>query len=436
LPGAKADKVEQIVVKEADLRRCGNDLKALRQVQLRQDSEHSTPRTEEPSHKFNMSFKSAFAERCRTDAELRDPWQGMQNPEFTREHYESDLVLNQVWVNTIRPPKKIDIFVQADGESKRGGGYSPTNAGSDVDDASALGSARLPNTARASSAGPSCMTRTASTASRRVALDRAMGRTSSMDRGMGQTSSDRPRMKRAEKERERERRRFARLTSRTKSTDGNKKQEKTPSRIQPLEDVLGPEEDSDVYVGSMAVRAATRAQRAGLRQLQNHSHYDAKPRAAWLSMNVYTGEMLFYKQAAAERLESAYKNGRANVPLAGLGKEIDSSIVFFSRNDDGTIVETGPRGSRREVQRIPVPGDMTDVRVLIMQRDGVWRFISDREAEAWREQASSEGMDPPRIEEKQLILMGVELVSPPDKLPPVNPNQRTYFLNQGFTEYW
>lgn len=96
LPVPGGSKVEQIVVKESDLLRFGHDLRRLREVQV-QPHAQGQGETPPPANKFELSFKSAFAQRCRAGADVRDPWEGLQNPEFSREHSESDLVLNQVF---------------------------------------------------------------------------------------------------------------------------------------------------------------------------------------------------------------------------------------------------------------------------------------------------------------------------------------------------
>lgn len=390
---------EQIVVKEADLRRFGNDLKALRECQVQPKSLEGV----EENKVFNVSFKSAFAQRCRADADLRDPWLGMKNPEFSREQNESDLVLNQVWVNAM-PARKKEVIPVVEEEAPDELYASPEEAKREL--------------MRASTTDVGIVERMSSSrSSRSCRRERRRG-----ERTIRPASVDRPPA-------------VKRSGSRTGKVQ---QQESAPSRIQPLESVLGDElDDVDNYRGSQAVRAAAKAQRAGLRQLSDQTHYDAVPRSAWLSLDTQSGEVMFYQKAAAERLESAYRSGRASVPLAGLGKEIDGCIVAFARGDEnGKIVETTLKGRQREVQRVAVPAAMTEVRLNIMREDGRWIVVSDKVKQELMQQAEDAGQKQPKIEERKVYLSGAEVVTAPAKLPPVNRNQRTYFINQGVTEYW
>lgn len=81
--------LEQIVVHEQDFRRCGGNLNKLRQCQV--------PPWQEPPKR--LSKKEEFEQACRSHMEVRDPWQGLENPERTREVYESDITVNQIWVD-------------------------------------------------------------------------------------------------------------------------------------------------------------------------------------------------------------------------------------------------------------------------------------------------------------------------------------------------
>lgn len=50
--------------------------------------------------------------------------------------------------------------------------------------------------------------------------------------------------------------------------------------------------------------------------------------------------------------------------------------------------------------------------------------------------AESEGLKPPKMEERKLRINPCDVVTPPVQLPPVNRAERTYFINQSCCEYW
>jgi len=228
--------------------------------------------------------------------------------------------------------------------------------------------------------------------------------------------------------------------SRSKPETARPSKESPPpvqSRIQPLSDVLDENDDSEGQVGSQAVRLGIKAQRAGLRSLRAQTHYDDLPRAAWLALDTHSGEIHFYEKAAAERLESAFRNGRQSVPLAGLGKELDGSIVTFARGDDsGKTLETTLKGRQREVQRIPVPAELVEIRVNVARQEGRWHMIDEQVKQDTLRKAESEGLKPPKMEERKLRINPCDVVTPPVQLPPVNRAERTYFINQSCCEYW
>lgn len=86
--------LEKIVVREQDFRRCGGDLNKLRQCQV--------PPWQEPPR--SPSWRDEFEQSCRASVEYRDPWHGLDNPERNREVYESDITVNQIWID--RSPEK------------------------------------------------------------------------------------------------------------------------------------------------------------------------------------------------------------------------------------------------------------------------------------------------------------------------------------------
>jgi len=142
---------------------------------------------------------------------------------------------------------------------------------------------------------------------------------------------------------------------------------------------------------------------------------EAAPRAVWLSLHPRTGELTLYRRAAAERLEEAYRARRCSVPLAGLGRAVDSSIVRFGTPEDGDrMVETRQKGRCRDVQRLEVPCEAQSVSVHMLLDRGTWRLAQPSEAEH-------------SVMEK-LTLCGTEVAVPPSprRLPPVRAMQRTF----------
>lgn len=97
---------EELIVTEADFRRCGKSLTLMRQCQLGK----LPPRPiEEAKNEMELSFKSAFVKRCQSqDHPIRDPWKDLRNPEETRQASEGDLVLNQVWAD--QPVTKVEEY--------------------------------------------------------------------------------------------------------------------------------------------------------------------------------------------------------------------------------------------------------------------------------------------------------------------------------------
>lgn len=114
---------EQIVVTEADFLRCGNDLKQLRQFDLRRGltDESLDSASDQPPGAPPMSFKMAFERECRQALDdVRDPWKGLKNPELARPKCEADMVLNQVWETALSESAK--VVPDAEGEVADGVG--------------------------------------------------------------------------------------------------------------------------------------------------------------------------------------------------------------------------------------------------------------------------------------------------------------------------
>mmetsp|Transcript_583 Transcript_583/g.1372 ORF Transcript_583/g.1372 Transcript_583/m.1372 type:complete len:556 (-) Transcript_583:395-2062(-) len=439
-------KMREIVVRESDLRKYGSDIRKLRECQVRP----SSPTAASCKKDFDLTFKSAFALRCRGGAELRDPWQGMKNPEFTREQSEQDLVLNQVWVNAMQPRKKLYDL----NPSPRWDDMGQTQASPRTPPKFDAGSLSPGNPV--SPPGPPLpMGRTGSKDSGASSVGTRRSRKSSQDLQVclyhhrsclccatnGVPNTDERPWSRESKEREK--RRLA-----SKEERPPLPMEKTPSkqiesRIKTIEEVLGAEDDFDNGVGSFAVRAATKLQKANMRTLSDKLYYDETLRSAWIAINTENGDVTFYHKSVGERLESAFRSGRQSVPLAGLGREMEGTIVSFPGPDEGgvmRIMETSLKGHRRELMRVPVPGTIRELSVASVREGGIWRFAvdGDRERAARLElEGTGDAADQDFVhQEKKLVLTGQEVVFPESKLPPVNRNQRTYFLNPTFTEYY
>lgn len=417
-------KMREIVVRESDLRKYGNDIRKLNKAQVRPPS----PGSVSVATNLDMSFKSAFALRCRDGSELRDPWQGMKNPEFSREQSEQDLVLNQVWINAMPARKKLyDLEVAVDEAGPFGTPRSPPRLDADM----------VPSPPSASSAGATTRRRTRRTTL--TACNNCHHRSCpscAMKAGQGYPAvgSDRP---------------WARGTAMGRSrtvgsaSPRDQKLKKTPveSRIKNIEDVFGAEDDeAESLFGSMAVRAATKMQKANIRKISDRLYYDEIPRAAWLAINPETGDVTFYHRDVAQRLESAYRTGRQSVPLEGLGQDVDGTIVTFpAEKAGGRALETSLKGKCRELVRMGVPGTTRDLLVATVREGGVWRFASEGDREHAIRSAAEE--DEPeedfKYQEKKMALTGQEIVMPENnKLPPVNRNQRVYYINPTFTEYY
>ena len=103
-PPVPPKKVEQIVVTEKDLRRCGSDLQKLRECSISTPAKpvEDVPKLApvEETRDFELSFKSNFAKICREGADTRDPWEGLGHPDELRELTVEDLVLNQALPNS------------------------------------------------------------------------------------------------------------------------------------------------------------------------------------------------------------------------------------------------------------------------------------------------------------------------------------------------
>lgn len=143
---------------------------------------------------------------------------------------------------------------------------------------------------------------------------------------------------------------------------------------------------------------------------------DEGPRFVWLALRAKTGKFRFYQRKVAERLESAYRDGRASVPLIGLGRDVEDCIVHFSTDQGDRMVEVTHDGRRRDVERVEVQEDLCTASVYVTREDGFWRFVPEKEALKQRAADVAAG------EESVVELRKVSLqnsVAPPKKLSPI-----------------
>jgi len=84
--------IDSVVVSERDYRRYGGDVRQLRRCQVKQKAHVPNVPVDGPP-----SPRTLYDELCRKPTKLRDPWKGLQNPEWSRQPCEGDRTINQVW---------------------------------------------------------------------------------------------------------------------------------------------------------------------------------------------------------------------------------------------------------------------------------------------------------------------------------------------------
>jgi len=385
---------EQITVTEKDLRRCGNNLKLLRECHQRQSQQSQEAQRSD----LTLSFKMAFAKRCRSDVDLRDPWKDMKNPEETREKRESDLILNQVWIMS---PKKLAFDSSAaakenDSPPSARRSMSGSTRASSVDFATAGLSGRESRRRRYSKGNSFEVTRSESR-SRPTSGTKSRSSSKTVER-----PEPGPKVQPA-------------------SMPSPPKDSKVVNRIQPLEksprSECDPDDDS---FGSALVREATRMQRHFTHKIDESKLSGGSPHSAWMTLDRKTGQVHLYPKEAASRVEAAYRHGRTSVPLAGVGEPFEGVIVQLSSSEEGSRpVERTWEGNESDVRRLEVTFYMTDAVMHVYQMDGEWHF--------------ADGPILGVTEERHVQLSRHVVVSPPSPtLPPVNPDRRPQcFLNPG-----
>lgn len=411
----KGNHQEPIVVTEADLRRCGHSLALLRQCHV----QPSRAKDEESrGNEKELSFKSAFNQKCRADQPPRNPWLNIANPEEIRDDNEKDLILNQVWTERLAKKKVARERVAREDEA--------IHAGQDV--ASPQRSRSIPSSStRASSADSPPGHRDGSDSRGRKGNHR---QPRTRPHSLGPTADRQPENRagsaRAGSQSRRNshssgcpRPRSGPCQAGSASKQADSKPTKYESRIKVIDDKDEGEADTVIAKGSLAVRAASVKNRRFERPVEEQE----QSRIVWLSLDPLTGEVELYNKAAAQRLESAYVHNKAHVPMAGLGGDLEWAIVYLGSREAGNS-ESGSshatqlsNGEHRDVRRITVPATASQVCVKVAQ-DNMWR-IADCDV-------------PGEVEERHVDIFGYPTIrAQSPSLPPVDPNRRLQFHNPG-----
>ncbi|CAJ1331823.1 unnamed protein product [Effrenium voratum] len=311
-PGA-----EQIVVTEKDLKKCGSDLKKLRECNLAKALEEKPePRPERPPsplRPLELSFKSNFAQMCREGADLRDPWKDLAHPDEGRNLTVEDLVLNQVYVKALSP-RKLE--------------FDETNSPEH---------------------GPrkSKMRRSASASTRASSADVALQE----GRAEGREVTMRPRTE------------SQWFTKRAASL--GRERDRFSAAIQPV-DLDTPRSRKEDETPQARREARTFLKGASRR---------GETRAVWMTLNQATGEVTPYQKEAGNRLEAAFLSGRSSVPLAGLGPQLEGAIVTFDKASEQDARVRWVDGTYSEVKRFQVTAYSyeTTIQLAGSSAEG-WRF--------------------------------------------------------------
>lgn len=365
---------EEIVVTEADLRRCGGDLALLRHCSRKRIE----PQAQEDSPRDDVDdecYRSRYDKQCRAKVRPRDPWLNKPNPEERR--------ARDVWENFLSEPY---FPPAAAGTTKRSRVLAP------------LDSAAL----RSSSASTQASSQDGqSSASPTIWYKSPSRRQSLTDNSV----SPRPRA----------------ALRRSNSLPGLLR---SPVKVQQRITIV--EADSDASpegaAGSWHWQQATRAQRSGLRSLKGTQRGSPFVRRhVWLAVDKESGEVSLYPIAAAERLDRAYRNCRKNVPLAGLREDLDSAIVHFGYDAVDEILERDFSGAEREARRIEIQESAAEVRVNIALQGRFWAFA-----------------DPALCQDTVEVSVPVttaDMVRPAcPEAAPVHTRRQTFYLNHGVFE--
>lgn len=376
-PMPTSAKKQQITVTEKDLLRCGGDLRLLRKCSIAttQKADVDAPTGPVP---MEMSFKSAFVQRCRSDATLRDPWKDIKNPEEVREPGLNvlDRILNQVWVKASKPPKDASEVTDDTPRRRRSHNISDVHI------------AQLEQDRSRSQSGPRSR-RSVSLSMGEVTLQPTVvghrHRSASRDRHPGPVQ-------------------FQAIPA-----------FKSQSPIHLLDD-SDEVEEQEPGKGSVSVRSSIRAEQKFGRALEARAGKDM--RALWLTLEPESGEVILFSRPIALRLEGAHTQGRSSVPLAGLGEAYEGFIAYF---EGSNILLKSWDGVCREVRRFDVPALTAEITIHVAGPEPHWSFADSH---------SDDGNT-----EQRLISLGNEPVAPPSpSLPALNPDRRVYNINYSALE--
>jgi len=349
--GTPPPKGGRITVTEADLKRCGTDLKMLRQCCV-----PAMPRTQQATTNESIkSFKDDFVAKCRGKADHRDPWKNMEIPDAARDDsfISHATVLDQVWVRA---------------KSKNEPGKHGSTPGTQEQRATVCGSSSLHPS--------SCERRGEDNAVRRSAQRRATTQPPGLNLKF-RSNENHSRSDSIESNPPRSEKTHGRDNT-TRTTLPARAAAEIQSRIQPREvkvkDSLGRE-------SSPYVQEAIRLQKCGLRVLEDNG---TPSRYVWVVCDPESGEVRLYPRAAAERIEVAVKTGRQSVPLAGLDAAsgfLEGSIVNLEQGGL-EAVERNFNGSLRQMRCVEVSWDANELRVHVASEGGSWKLVDSNAAQA------------------------------------------------------
>lgn len=369
-------KRELIKVTERDLIRCGHDLRMLRKCSLPPSCAKESSRD---PHPLELSFKSAFAQRCRSDSRLRDPWKDVSNPEESRapSNNELDRILNQVWVKA---------FDACDGRDSK-----PS-------------SSRLRRKSTSDALGAAARASTEDANSKRPAHPPAAPTFETARRSSSRSSRHRADEKGAAEEETHHRPVMQILPPRVPSPASA-----APTRFQSPIHLLTDTSDEEKENENIGFAGGGGYEQKYCKLLQ-----DGKDMCAlWHFLEPSTGEVLVCPRSVALRLERAYIARRSTVPLMGLGEDYDSMIAHFTydRGSGSSMSLKTWDGAARDLSRIEVPL-LSSKAVVHVAGPDPWRFVSEG----------------PFSEPRRLTLTN-EPVAPPSPLPSLSFDRRTYFIN-------
>lgn len=337
----------QYTVTEGDLRRCGSNIAQLRQCH----EDHEILREQNrPKSDLEVSFKSAFRERCFGAVEIRDPWKGMERRKG-RDFREEDYTLNEVLPES--PKARVNVPPRP-----------PASAGKHL-------FIRQRSSSRPCSS--QCSTRAASVCSGRP----QSGSQRSPSPGAVSTSARRLRM-----------------CSEAGLCQGREVDESPQGSVKEWE------------VDANAVTSTKSVANWRIR---------AKKLAVWLSLDAQTGTIHLYPRAAASRLEDAREHNRSNVPLAGLGRKLEDVIVHLAHANDEEKYTQQTLKSRRDVKRIEVSTETTEVQLYVLTENGTWHFSDTAIADV--------------TEERSVEVSDVDMVSPPLPVELPQENRKLFYCS-------